>query len=260
MTRFANKVVFITGTGSGLGREAALRFASEGAVIAGADVSAQGNLETARLIEAAGGRIHIGEPVDLTNEAATSSWISKAVAALGTIDVLFANAGATKFSPIEETSIDEWQWVLKHELDLVFLPVKHAWQHLKSSGGSVVLVGSTAGVSGSMTNTRLAHSATKGGVIAMAKQLAGEGALHGIRVNSVSPGMIRTPATEGDLLAADHPMRNIQRAIPLQRIGTPTEVINCVLFMASDEASYVTGQNLMVDGGWSTVLPGFGVV
>jgi NAD(P)-dependent dehydrogenase (short-subunit alcohol dehydrogenase family) len=111
-----------------------------------------------------------------------------------------------------------------------------------------------------MTNTRLAHSATKGGVISMAKQLAAEGAIHRVRVNSVSPGMIRTPATEGDLLAEGHPMRQIQKAIPLQRIGTPTDVINCVLFLASNDASYVTGHNLMVDGGWSSVLPGFGAV
>ena len=260
MQRFKDKVVFITGSGSGLGREAALRFAAEGAVIAGADISSEGNLDTKRLVEAAGGRIHIGDAVNLTNEAQTSTWVAQAVEALGGIDVLFACAGATKFSPVQDTSIDEWQWVLQHELDLVFLPVKHSWEHLKAAAGNAVLVGSTAGVSGSMTNTRLAHSATKGGVIAMAKQLAGEGAVHGVRVNSVSPGMIRTPATEGDLLAEDHPMRNIQKAIPLQRIGTPDEVINCVLFLASNDASYVTGHNLMVDGGWSAVLPGFGVI
>jgi meso-butanediol dehydrogenase/(S,S)-butanediol dehydrogenase/diacetyl reductase len=260
MRRFESKVVFITGSGSGLGREAALRFAAEGAVIAGADLLANGNQQTKQMVEAAGGKIHIGDAVDLTNEAQTRAWIAHAVAALGSIDVLFACAGATKFSPVAETSIDEWQWVLKHELDLVFLPVKNSWQHLKKSAGNVVLVGSTAGVSGSMTNTRVAHSATKGGVIAMAKQLAGEGAVHGVRVNSVSPGMIRTPATEGDLLAEDHPMRNIQKSIPLQRIGTPAEVISCVLFLASNDASYVTGHNLMVDGGWSSVLPGYGLV
>jgi NAD(P)-dependent dehydrogenase (short-subunit alcohol dehydrogenase family) len=79
---------------------------------------------------------------------------------------------------------------------------------------------------------------------------------HGLRVNAVSPGMIRTAATEGDLLAPDHPMRTIAGSIPLARIGAPEEVANCALFLASDEASYVTGANLMVDGGWSAVLPG----
>jgi NAD(P)-dependent dehydrogenase (short-subunit alcohol dehydrogenase family) len=120
----------------------------------------------------------------------------------------------------------------------------------------VLLVGSTAGIAGSLTNSRIAHTATKGGVVAMTRQLAAEGAAHGIRANCVSPGMIRTPATEGDLLADDHPMRTIARAIPLGRIGTPDEVARCALFLASDEASYVTGANLVVDGGWSAVLPG----
>ena len=90
----------------------------------------------------------------------------------------------------------------------------------------------------------------------MTKQLAAEGAAHGIRANCISPGMIRTPATEGDLLAPDHPMSTIARAIPLGRIGAPEEVARCALFLASDEASYVTGANLVVDGGWSAVLPG----
>jgi meso-butanediol dehydrogenase / (S,S)-butanediol dehydrogenase / diacetyl reductase len=90
----------------------------------------------------------------------------------------------------------------------------------------------------------------------MTKQLAGEGAAHGIRANCISPGMIATPATESDLLAPGSPMRSIARAIPLGRIGTPEEVARCALFLASDEASYVTGANLIIDGGWSAVLPG----
>lgn len=254
--RFQNKVVVITGTAGGQGREAAIRFASEGAIVAGCDINSEGNQETHKLIQASGGKMIAHEPVDLTDELAVAAWISAVIAETGKIDVLYANAGATKFSPVAETSLEEWQFVLKHELDIVFLPVKHAWPHLIDSKGNIILVGSTAGVSGSVTNTRVAHSATKGGVIAMGRQLAGEGAAHGIRVNTVSPGMIRTPATENDLLAADHPMRHIEKSIPLGRIGTSAEVVNCALFLASDEASYVTGANLMVDGGWSAVLPG----
>jgi NAD(P)-dependent dehydrogenase (short-subunit alcohol dehydrogenase family) len=254
--KFTKKIVVITGSGGGLGRAAALKFASEGAIIAGCDLNEAANNETAELIRSAGGTMHSTAPLDLTDEVATTQWINSVVEDLGGIDVLFANAGATKFNPITDVSLDEWHFVLAHELDVVFIPVKAAWEALKSSQGNIVLVGSTAGVTGSVTNTRIAHSATKGGVIAMAKQLAGEGAQFGIRANSVSPGMVATPATAKDLLAPDHPMAGIAQHIPLKRVGTVEEIANCVVFLASDEAAYVTGANLMVDGGWSAVLPG----
>ncbi len=254
--RHEGRVVVITGTAGGQGRAAALLFAAEGAQVVGCDLDSHGAAETERLVTAAGGRMTSTHPVDLADEGQVRSWIDGVAREFGRIDVLHANAGATRFSPVASTSFEEWRWVLAHELDVVFLPVKHAWPHLCAASGSVVLVGSTAGVSGSMTNTRIAHTATKGGVVAMTKQLAAEGAPHGVRVNCVSPGMIRTPATESDLLAAHHPMRSIERHIPLRRIGTPEEVARCVSFLASDEASYVTGANLMVDGGWSAVLPG----
>lgn len=254
--RLQGKVVVITGTGGGMGRAAAMRFAKEGAIIAGCDLNPETNNETKNLVEAAGGKMHATAPVNLVQEESTQNWLSKVEQDLGRIDVLYANAGITKFNRIEDVTLDEWRFVLQHELDIVFLPVKYAWEALKKSKGNILLVGSTAGVTGSVTNNRIAHSATKGGVISMARQFAAEGSKHGIRSNSISPGMIRTPATEGDLLAPDHPMAKIAEHIPLGRIGTPDEVINCALFLASDEASYVTGTNLMVDGGWSTVLPG----
>ena len=254
--RMKDKVVVITGTGGGMGRAAAIRFAKEGAVIAGCDLNPETNNETKRLVEAAGGKMHASAPVNLVDEEATKNWLAQVEKELGKIDVLYANAGITKFNKIEEVTLEEWRFVLQHELDIVFLPVKFAWDALKKSKGNIILVGSTAGVTGSVTNNRIAHSATKGGVISMARQFAAEGSKYGIRANSISPGMIRTPATEGDLLAADHPMAKIAEHIPLGRIGTPDEVINCAIFLASDEASYVTGINLMVDGGWSSVLPG----
>ncbi|MEY4533452.1 MAG: hypothetical protein RI926_1221 [Actinomycetota bacterium] len=254
--KFTNHVVAITGTAGGLGRAAALKFAAEGAIIAGCDLNPEGNEETASLIRQAGGTMHSVAPVDVSNEEQTTAWIKSVEHELGRIDVLFANAGATVFNPITEVSLDEWHRVLTSELDVVFVPVKAVWEALKKTKGNIVLIGSTAGVTGSVTNTRIAHSATKGGVIAMAKQLAGEGAQFGIRANSVSPGMVATPATAQDLLAPDHPMAGIAQHIPLKRVGTVEEIANCVVFLASDEAAYVTGANLMVDGGWSAVLPG----
>ena len=255
--RLAGKVALITGTAGGQGRAAALLFAAEGATVVGSDVNAAGAAETVDLVRAAGGRMQSTGPLDLTNEQGVRAWIDDADRTCGGIDIVYNNAGATRFSPVADTSYEDWSFVLRNELDIVFLVIKHAWPHLVArGGGSVLLVGSTAGITGSLTNPRIAHTATKGGVVAMTRQLAAEGAGHGIRANCISPGMIRTPATESDLLAPDSPMRTIARSIPLGRIGAPEEVARCALFLASDEASYVTGANLVVDGGWSAVLPG----
>ena len=241
MTSLRGKVVLITGTAGGQGAAAAKLFAEAGATVVGCDL-----------------RPTAGEAqADLTDEDAVRRWVDEAASEHGGIDILYANAGATRFNAIEDVTRDEWDFVLRHELDVVFFPVKHAWKHLKKAGGAaVVLVGSTAGLTGSMTNARVAHTVTKGGIVALTRQLAAEGAPHQIRVNCVSPGMIETPATRGDLLSADHPMHRIAAAIPLGRIGAPEEVARCALFLASDDASYVTGANLVIDGGWSAVLPG----
>ena len=237
----AGRVALITGTAGGQGAAAAELFAAAGATVVGCDLAPTDG----------------SAPVDLTDEQAVRRWVDAAAEEHGGIDILYANAGATRFSPLEETTAEEWDWVLRHELDVVFFPDKHAWRPQKrSEAPAVVLVGSTAGITGSLTNARVAHTVTKGGVVALTKQLAAEGAPYGVRVNCVSPGMIETPATSGDLLADGHPMRRIAAAIPLGRVGLPEEVARCARFLASDEASYVTGANLVIDGGWSAVLPG----
>jgi meso-butanediol dehydrogenase/(S,S)-butanediol dehydrogenase/diacetyl reductase len=257
MNRLAGKVTLITGTGRGQGRAAARLFAAEGATVVGTDIDAPGAAETVELVRAAGGVMDSTHPLDLGDEQAVKAWIDAAAAAHGGIDVLYNNAAATRFSPIAETSYADWSFTLRNELDIVFLATRHVWRHLVArGGGAILLVGSTAGITGSLTNTRVAHTAGKGGVIAMTRQPAAEGAAHGIRVNCVSPGMITTPASQSTLLAENHPMRTIVRAIPLGRVGTPQDVARCALFLVSDDAAYVTGANLVVDGGWSAVLPG----
>lgn len=244
--RLDGRVALITGTAGGQGAAAAALFAREGAVVVGCDVRAAPGVAR----------------VDLTDEEQVRAWVDAAAAEHGRIDILYANAGATRFGPLEGITADDWNFNLRHELDVVFYPVKHAWPHLVRAGreapggAAVVLVGSTAGLTGSMTNARVAHTVTKGGVVALTRQLAAEGAPFGVRVNCVSPGMIATPATASDLLADEHPMRDIARHIPLGRVGAPEEVARCAAFLASAEASYVTGANLVIDGGWSAVLPG----
>lgn len=255
--RLEGKVAVITGTASGQGREAALRFAAEGAVVHGCDIDGTGAEATVTMAEAAGDTMFSSHPVDVTDETAVGRWIDDVGARHGRIDILYTNAGSATFAPVPQITLADWHFVLTHEIDLVFLPIRSAWTYLAQSGNaSIILIGSTAGVTGSMTNARLAHTASKGAVVAMTKQLAAEGAPHHIRANCISPGMIRTPQSESTLLDDSHPMSTIGSSIPLGRVGTAADVVNCAVFLASDEAGYVTGTNLMVDGGWSAVLPG----
>jgi len=238
--RLEGKVALISGTARGQGRAAVRRFEAEGATVVGGDLQADGDTPF----------------LDVTDEASVAAWIDGALADHGRIDILYNNAGAVRFGPIEEQSLEDWRFTLAAELDSVFIVSKCAWPHLRESSGTIVNIGSTAGMTGSMTNQRVAHSASKGGVISVTRQLAAEGAPHGIRANCISPGMIATPGAMENLLAPDHPMRTIAGAIPLGRLGTADDVINAAVFLASDEAAYITGANLVVDGGWSMVLPG----
>jgi NAD(P)-dependent dehydrogenase (short-subunit alcohol dehydrogenase family) len=255
--RLDGKVALITGTGGGIGRASALRFAAEGAAVVGCDLDPARADETVALVRAAGGTMTSIAPVDLAEDGAVRAWIDDAAATHGGIDVLFNVAGLTSFAPLEEMTVDDWSFTLRNELDLVFLACKHAWPHLRArGGGSVVNVGSTAGLRGSLDLDRTAHSAAKGGVLALTRQLAAEGARHGIRVNAVSPGVTVTPQTRPLLADPQHPISRVARRIPLGRPGSPEDVAACALFLASDEAAYVTGANLVVDGGWSVVLPG----
>jgi NAD(P)-dependent dehydrogenase (short-subunit alcohol dehydrogenase family) len=238
--RLQGKVALISGTARGQGAAAKERFEVEGATVVGGDVLTEG------------GTPHL----DVTDEDSVAAWVQGAVDAHGRVDILYNNAGAVRFGAIEQQSFADWRFTLAAELDSIFLACKHAWPHLKASRGVILNIGSTAGLTGSMTNQRVAHSASKGGVIAVTRQLAAEGAPHGIRANAISPGMIATPGAEQNLLAPDHPMRAIAKAIPLGRLGAAGDVIPAAVFLCSDEAAYITGANLVVDGGWSVVLPG----
>ncbi|UUU20267.1 SDR family NAD(P)-dependent oxidoreductase [Streptomyces sp. DSM 40750] len=256
MKRLDGKVALISGTARGQGRAAALRFAAEGALVVGGDLLHEAALETQRLVGEAGGTALTPGPLDVTDEDSVRAWVEEAVDALGGIDILYANAGAVRFGAVDTQPYEDFTFTLRAELDSVWLAARAAWPHLVASRGSILTVGSTAGLTGSLTNRRTAHSASKGAVIALTRQLAAEGAPHGVRANCISPGMIDTEGSRGDLLADDHPMRTIARHIPLGRVGVPDEVVNTAVFLASDEASYITGANLVVDGGWSSVLPG----
>ncbi|MFF5253069.1 SDR family NAD(P)-dependent oxidoreductase [Streptomyces leeuwenhoekii] len=256
MRRLEGKVALISGTARGQGRAAALRFAAEGALVVGGDLRHEEAVETQRLIAHEGGTALTPGPLDVTDEASVRAWVEEAADAFGGIDIVYADAGAVRFGAVDAQPYEDFSFTPRAELDSVWLTVRAAWPHLVRSRGCVLTVGSTAGPTGSLTNRRTAHSASKGAVIALTRRLAAEGAPYGVRANCVSPGVIDTEGSRGDLLAEDHPMREIARHIPLGRAGRPDDVVAAAVFLASDEAAYITGANLVVDGGWSAVLPG----
>jgi meso-butanediol dehydrogenase / (S,S)-butanediol dehydrogenase / diacetyl reductase len=247
---FDGKTVLITGTGGGQGRAAALRFAQAGAHVAGCDVNEEGNRETGALVREAGGFMVTMQPVDLGDPEAARRWVEEAAAASGRIDVLYNNASAAKFMPIESFSVEAWQFTVRNELDLVFYTTRFAWPFLQKHGGVILNVASVAGMSGAPPGGA-AHAATKGAIIAMTRQLAVEGAPHGIRVNAISPGVIETPGTAAML--ADPAFRDLLLGNNLiKRMGQPQDVVALAMFLAGDEATYITGANFVVDGGFTS--------
>jgi NAD(P)-dependent dehydrogenase (short-subunit alcohol dehydrogenase family) len=248
------RVALISGTGRGIGRVAARRFAAAGAIVVGGDLDASAAAATGRLIKADGHHSGGAGYLDVTDETSVNEWVQATVREHGRVDVLYNNAGAVRFGGIAQQPYADWRFTLQAELDSVFLVSRAAWSYLARSRGVIINVGSVAGISGSMTVGRVAHSASKGGVIALTRQLAGEGGALGIRANSISPGMIATEGTAESLLRPGNPMTAVARHIPLGRTGTPDEVAEAALFLASDAARYITGANLVVDGGWSSVM------
>src|SRR5271163_3893569 len=248
-TEFSGKVALITGTGGGQGRAAALRFAGAGAHVVGCDVKEEGNHETAALVRSAGGSITTMEPIDLSDPDSARRWIEAGAALHGRIDVLYNNASAARFAPIESFTVEDWQFTVRNELDLVFYATRYAWPHLKKRGGVIINVASVAGMVGAAVGGT-AHAATKGAIIAMTRQLAVEGAPHAIRVNSISPGVIESPGTAPML--ADPAFRELMLEHNLiKRVGQPQDVVGVALFLAGDDAAYITGANIVVDGGFA---------
>ena len=155
MSRLAGKVALISGTARGQGRAAALRFAAEGALVVGGDLLVDEAAETARL---AGERMSTVARLDVTDEPSVRALVAHAAERHGRVDVLYNNAGAVRFGPVDEQSFADWRLTLAAELDSVFLACKHAWPHLKAARGAILNIGSTAGMTGSLTNRRVAHT------------------------------------------------------------------------------------------------------
>ena len=248
MGRLDGKVALITGTGGGQGRAAALRFAGEGARVFGCDINQAGHDETCELVRRAGHRMSGPSPVDLGDPEQAHAWIDAAVAEHGRIDILYNNASAARFGGVADMSIEDWRYTIRNELDLIFYTTKYAWNHLADRGGVVINISSVAAWGGSTVTGISAHAAAKGAVVSFTRQLALEGARHRIRAVSISPGFIATPGTS-EFLKNPATRRALLDGVPMDRPGEPDEVVATALFVASDEASFITGSDIVVDGG-----------
>jgi NAD(P)-dependent dehydrogenase (short-subunit alcohol dehydrogenase family) len=256
MGRLEGKVALISGTGGGMGRAAALEFAAQGALVAGCDINAAGDAETEALVRDAGGTMKSFAPIDLTDEAATGSWVKAAVAEFGGVDVLYNNASVARVGPWDELDYDEWRRSITSELDLVYLCTKAAWPFLvQRGGGCVINVGSVSASRGAAFVHQHAHGAAKGGVVAFTKHLMVSGIPHNIRAVSISPGMIRTPATSPVIDVPGGPLEQLIAKTPSRRVGEPREVAALASFLASDEATYINGADIAIDGGATAIAP-----
>ncbi|MHA6969099.1 SDR family NAD(P)-dependent oxidoreductase [Glutamicibacter bergerei] len=254
--RLAGKIVLLTGIGGGMGRETARLFAREGATVVGCDLNEESAAETVRLIEAEGGSIDSSAPVDLGQREAIDAWINDAVERFGKVDVLYNNASMPKFAPFAQMSGEDYRFTIQNELDLVWHACQSAWPHLAKSGGAIVNIGSVAGVQGARVLPQAAHAAAKGAVIALTKQLAAEGIAVGVRVNCVSPGVMATPPILAmyEELGDKAPVAPIVERTISGKPGDPLAVAYAGLYFASDEAKWVTGSHLVVDGGAHAVM------
>ncbi len=246
--RLSGKVCVITGTGGSMGRAAALAFAREGASVVGCDLNVDSAEATVQMIRREGNTMESLQPCRLSNAAECQALVDFAVRTFGRIDVLFNNAAMAYFNWLEDITDEEWDRNRREEVDLVFYLTRAAWPHLKSSRGVVVNTASLTALMSFKNLGLLAHTTAKAGVIGMTRQLAMEGREHGIRANSISPGVIETNQTREQLKDPEWAGYMLGKTL-LGRLGRPEEVASVALFLASGESSYVTGVDIVVDGG-----------
>jgi len=247
--RLDGKAALITGAGSGIGRESALLFAAEGAAIVVVDIEDKSGCETVAAIERAGGRA-VYVHADVSNAADSAQMIASAERAFGKLNVLFNNAGIMHSQDDDAVSTDETIWDLTMNVNAksVFLGCKYGIPALRrASGGSIINTASFVAVLGAAT-PQVAYTASKGAVLALTRELAVVHARENIRINALCPGPLRTDLLM-KILDTDAKKQRRLVHIPMGRFGTAREIARAALFLASDDSSFMTGTEFMVDGG-----------
>jgi NAD(P)-dependent dehydrogenase (short-subunit alcohol dehydrogenase family) len=242
--RLDGKVAIITGGGSGIGAAHALLFAREGARVVVSDIRPEAGEKIVAEICGQGHDAHF-LPHDVASEASWAEVVERTVARYGALTTLVNNAGLNHMRGVEDETVEGWNHIVSIDQMGTWLGMRAAMPHLRASGaGAIVNISSILGIMA--TVTCLSFHAAKGAVRMMSKAAAQEYADRGVRVNSIYPGMIDTPQLD-TMLPEEREM--IRTSIPMRRIGKPEEVASCSLFLCSDEASYVTGAEIIVDGG-----------
>jgi NAD(P)-dependent dehydrogenase (short-subunit alcohol dehydrogenase family) len=254
----SGKTALISGAASGIGRATALLFAREGARVAATDASEAGCRSVAEEILRAGGQA-LWQKLDVTREAEWESAVARVDEAWGALNVFVASAGISLARPVAEMELADWQRVMAINLDGVFLGTKHAARAMRrGGGGSVVLVSSASGIKAGPGAS--AYGTSKAAVRQFAKAAALECGADGIRVNTVLPGGVKTPMWRAmefwqDLLREHGTEEKVWEALgagtPLKRFAEPEEIAQAILYLASDAAKFVTGAELVIDGGWT---------
>lgn len=248
--RLQGKVALVTGAGSGIGAATALRFAQEGATVVLCGRRQEPLDAVVAQIKTAGGKAEAVQ-ADVSDEAGFTAAINAAAERHGRFDVLVNNAMAFSWGAIEETSTADWHSNFSTSVDGTFWGTRAAMKLMKAQGGAIINVSSICGMLG--TAYMAGYSAAKAAIVNFSRAAAAEGALSGIRVNVVVPAVVETPSTAG-MLSDDAARKNTEKLIPMGRVGQPEDLAHAILFLASDEASYITGAVLPVDGGRSAVL------
>ncbi|MFT5394163.1 MAG: NAD(P)-dependent dehydrogenase (short-subunit alcohol dehydrogenase family) [Gammaproteobacteria bacterium] len=254
--RLSGKRAIVTGAGSGIGRASAQLFAAQGARVLVVDQSEEGIEETLALILSEG-HDAIGMKADVSDETDVSAYVARAVDTFGGLDVIYANAGVSGGRvPLFEQTVEQWEMILRVNLIGVFLAVKHASRVMVSQGSGAVIC--TASVAALRANAGSSpYAASKAGVVSFVQTAANELSGTGVRINAICPGLIETGMTRPifDLARGRGTLERVGQLNPVRRHGEPSEIAHVALFLASDDASYVNGQSIPVDGGLSSTHP-----